>query len=244
MSLFIPIKFQFYVKEGSEMRKKRETYSVDDLVIIENAEKRFPNDKKAAKQLATFAITLNHLLDEQGIDQELMAKDIGISEGSLSSYRNGKSEPGLTAITKIADYLGEDCHYLITGVKAENKTLSSDTGLSDKSIDMLHHLKQYGNAEEQQTIAFINRVLSDPGKAPGNGLLDLTLFSWLEQYVTLPSVNLYDLDPEGRKRVNYPAFELTSGMTDRINPADLFQQFLMNRIRDTLEAYRKEEEKK
>lgn len=40
-------------------------------------------------------------------------------------------------IIKIADYLGVDCHYLMTGVQAENYVCSNDLGLSAGVINWL-----------------------------------------------------------------------------------------------------------
>ena len=42
---------------------------------------------------------------------------------------------------KIANYLGVDCHYLITGVKDSNLTLANELGLTDESITLLKDLQ-------------------------------------------------------------------------------------------------------
>lgn len=179
--------------------------------------------------------------------QQQVADSIGCTIKTYREWELDKYLPRSDYLHELVKHFDVDMDNLIGRIEEsthDKKFIREYTGLSEKAIDMLHHLKQYGNAEEQQTISFINRVLSDPSKTRGYGILDITLFSWLEQYVTLSSVNLYDLNPEGRERVYFPAFELTSGMTTEIKPAELFQQWLMNIIRDTLEAYRKEEEKK
>lgn len=206
--------------------------------------------KKGYKTQKEFAEAYDSKFPTKRKDESAGNVEIGGILGTIKHYENPnytKSMPTLDKVDNICSLLECDIDYLTGRIDQEThekEDICEYTGLSEKAVDMLHHLKQHGNAEEQQTISFINRVLSDPGKAPGRGLLELTLFSWLEQYVTLASVNLYDLNPEDRKRVNNPAFELTSGIPLRINAADLFQQQLLNMIRDTLEAYREEEEKK
>lgn len=88
-------------------------YELDSVTIEENAN---------SPEMATFAKTLNSILIENGIQQRDLAKETGIATGSISAYRNGIKEPRLSAIIKMADCLGVDCHYLMTGVKVENKS--------------------------------------------------------------------------------------------------------------------------
>lgn len=44
-------------------------------------------------------------------------------------------------IVRLADYLGVDCHYLMTGIKAENYKCADDLGLSEGAIKSLKSLK-------------------------------------------------------------------------------------------------------
>lgn len=109
------------------MSRKRITHEVDDAVIEKNAGGR--------PEVAIFAKTLNRLLVEKGIHQEDLAEALGISTGSISSYRNGSKEPRLGMIVKIANFLGVDCHYLMTGVQAKNYVCSNELGLSENAIE-------------------------------------------------------------------------------------------------------------
>ena len=176
------------------MRKKREPHSVDTLIIVSNAMDKFP-DEKEAKQFSKFAIILNDLMEKNGIDQEKMSEDLGISEGSISNYRNGKSEPGLMNIIKIAEYLRVDCHYLMTGVSAKNKTINSDTGLTDDAISALTALnrtKGEDGIEHRKIIDLINYVL---GK-------------------TKPLIDRYNADPDG----SAPVSNVFTNIMDYISP--------------------------
>lgn len=111
------------------MARERATHEVDPATIDDNAQ---------SPEIATFAKTLNRLMVEKHIHQEDMAQAVGIATGSVSAYRNGKKEPRLSMIVKIADYLGVDCHYLMTGVQAGHYAIASELGLSDATI---HELK-------------------------------------------------------------------------------------------------------
>ena len=133
-------------------KKKRDVYCVDNMEISGNAHGKFLGDKKSGDQLYVFAKMLNCLLEEKGIDQIKMAADLGISAGVISNYRNGKTEPCITKIIKIAEYLDVDCTYLMTGGSPANRTLAADTGLSENAIETLKHINREGNSEEQRTI--------------------------------------------------------------------------------------------
>lgn len=113
------------------MPRKRIPHEVDTAAIEENAQ---------SPEMATFAKTLNSLLVKKNVHQDDMAQALGISTGSISSWRNGKKEPRLSMIIKIADYLGVDCHYLMTGIQAENYVCSNDLGLSTEVIDWLRSI--------------------------------------------------------------------------------------------------------
>lgn len=118
------------------MPRKRIPHGVDDAEIEKNAQCR--------PELITFAKTLDFLLIEKSIHQEDMAQALDISTGSISSYRNGKKEPRLSMIIKIADYLGVDCHYLMTGIQAKNRVSSKELGLSEKAINAIKESRGWG----------------------------------------------------------------------------------------------------
>lgn len=110
------------------MAKSRSPHEVKAAIINKNA---------PSLELNTFAKTFNSLLIEKGIHQDDLADAIGVSMATISYYRNGKKEPRLSMIIKIANYLDVDCHYLMTGVKAENATIAREIGLSNRSINQL-----------------------------------------------------------------------------------------------------------
>lgn len=118
------------------MPRKRIPHEVDDAKIEENAQGR--------PELIPFAKTLNSLLNEMGIHQEDMAQALGIASGSISAYRNGKKEPRLFMIVKMADYLGVDCHYLMTGIQAKNRVSSKELGLSEKAVNAIKASRGWG----------------------------------------------------------------------------------------------------
>lgn len=145
----------------SNKRKARITYSLDEANIRDNAFKR-----DDGQVLFNFAKTLNRLLEEKGIDQERMAADLSIAEGSISNYRSGKTEPKLSAIVKIANYLGVDCQYLMTGVQSKHTALH-DAGLSSGSIEKITSFIPTDEEREIHLLTAIDSKTGEPVKDTG-----------------------------------------------------------------------------
>ena len=101
-------------------------------------------------------------------------------------------------IVKIADYMGVDCHYLITGVQAEHYKCAEDLGLSEKAIQILNaserlsecnYLFEHGYIEMLSGLLFQYKhhwdaiiiedaksiKLAKEASARGNGYIDLHL---------------------------------------------------------------------
>lgn len=70
-----------------------------------------------------FSETFNHLLSENHVTSYKVAKDLGISQGTMNEYKNGKKTPTVRNLIKIADYFGCSVDYLLgrTGKKEINR---------------------------------------------------------------------------------------------------------------------------
>lgn len=68
------------------------------------------------------------LLDENGLKNADIARLTGISNMTLSDWKNGKSTPKQDKLKKIADYFGVSVEYLMTGEekKIPNPLLADD----------------------------------------------------------------------------------------------------------------------
>lgn len=152
---------------------KRATHFVDHDMIEENVnelyKKRLKNAvfegaitaeaiKAKRERMKTFAKLLDLELENKSIDQQDMAVHTGIGEASISAYRNGKSEPGFTNVIAMADYLGVDCSYLMTGISAENYHINSDLGLSDKAIKALEFINSSQDNISSRTAYDLKKV--------------------------------------------------------------------------------------
>ena len=59
-----------------------------------------------------FAERLKELRQEKDIPQELLAKELGVGNGTISLWENGKREPKLSNLILIAEYFGVSIDYL------------------------------------------------------------------------------------------------------------------------------------
>lgn len=63
--------------------------------------------------IRVMAERLKALRIEKNIGQNLLAKELQISNASISYWENGKQEPSAQAIFKLADYFGVSADYLL-----------------------------------------------------------------------------------------------------------------------------------
>lgn len=129
---------------GNVARKKtyspRITHSVDTAIIEENAQKA-PRGEGEYREI--FAKRLNVLLDEQKIDQKVLAGDTGIDTTNISNYRNARTTIKLPALVKIARRLEVSVDYLVGNSDVQStdmniRAICDYTGLTEASIDFLH----------------------------------------------------------------------------------------------------------
>lgn len=78
------------------------------------------------------------LLDERGLKNADISRATGISNMTLSDWKNGKSTPKQDKLMKIADYFGVSLDYLMTG--EERDYLYSDEN-SDLLVTLTRRLK-------------------------------------------------------------------------------------------------------
>lgn len=60
-----------------------------------------------------FGERLRALRAEKNIGQNLLAKELGLSNASISYWETGKQEPTAEAIFKLAEYFGVTSDYLL-----------------------------------------------------------------------------------------------------------------------------------
>lgn len=61
----------------------------------------------------TVAERIRELMKVEGISQYALAKELGISQSTICNWLNGKKEPSIESLWKIADFFGETIDYVV-----------------------------------------------------------------------------------------------------------------------------------
>ena len=56
---------------------------------------------------------IKELMKVEGISQYALAKQLGISQSTICNWLNGKKEPSIESLWKIADFFGETIDYVV-----------------------------------------------------------------------------------------------------------------------------------
>jgi transcriptional regulator with XRE-family HTH domain len=103
-------------------------------------------------------LKLKNLRAERHISQQKIARDLLVSQASISKYEAGNAEPDLAMVLRLAEYFHVSTDYLL-GFSDIRVPLSKD----DLSKEEIHHLIQYKSLSQRQR---------DNVKAYMKGILD------------------------------------------------------------------------
>ena len=56
---------------------------------------------------------IRELMKVEGISQYALAKKLGISQSTICNWLNGKKEPIIESLWKLADFFGETIDYIV-----------------------------------------------------------------------------------------------------------------------------------
>ena len=93
----------------------------DELVFHGSADVHHKEDSDTFSQAFIFAILPKFYAiqpriqqeAEKGIGQNKLARELGLSNASISYWENEKQEPTASALYKLASYFGVSCDYLL-----------------------------------------------------------------------------------------------------------------------------------
>ena len=105
-----------------------------------------------------FAINLRQCLMDEKTSQKDFAKTAGIGESSLTAYLEGKQDPSISKLEKIADALNVSCDYLLGRSKIkspnfEHQAIGKMLGLDDSAINNLRIIKDLSQKAEKKSPA-------------------------------------------------------------------------------------------
>lgn len=100
-----------------------------------------------------------HLLQEKGVSAYQVSKDTGVSQQTLSAWKNGKSKPSLTTIQKLADYFDVSVEYLLNGKDSSHPAqISPLTEEEESNIGINRELTE---SEKARTYLYIDSMSDD-----------------------------------------------------------------------------------
>lgn len=56
---------------------------------------------------------IKYLMEAEDLSQYSLAKKLGISQSTICNWLNGKKEPSIESLWKLADYFGESIDFIV-----------------------------------------------------------------------------------------------------------------------------------
>ena len=97
------------------------------------------------------------LMEQNDIKDVEIVRELGLSNGVFTQWKNGKAKPGTDAVIKIAEYFNVSCDYLLTGKTATGEEYSQD------ELNIIKNYRQL-NDEGQEKVTEYIKLLADSGQ--------------------------------------------------------------------------------
>ena len=95
--------------------------------------------------MSVFAEQLKTLRKKNSLTQKELAEKVGVKQNSYANWENGKREPNIEMLVRIADYFDVSLDYLLGG---KMKNITEEFSLCLKKLRMKRKLSQKQIAEE------------------------------------------------------------------------------------------------
>jgi len=90
------------------------------------------------------------------LTQEQVAKHLNMSQSTYQHYENGRSEPSIETLCKLADYYNVSLDYLI------GRNFSNDIGyLTDTQKNVVYVLKQLSDKNLSEVLSIALKMLDE-----------------------------------------------------------------------------------
>lgn len=74
-----------------------------------------------------FSIRLKELREKKGISQRELAKDLGVSQGTVGNWESATREPNFETVKRIAEYFGVSTDYILGTEVAKDGHVANPT---------------------------------------------------------------------------------------------------------------------
>lgn len=120
--------------------------------------------------IGEFSSRLKLLRKKKNLQQGELAKELGVSRGSISFYENGDRVPDIEFLSKASEYFGVSADWLlglstVSSLDTNVRTVCDATGLNQKIVKYLieWNKKDYGDDEVNPILEF-NTLFGDPAR--------------------------------------------------------------------------------
>lgn len=96
---------------------------------------------------------IKELRKEKSITMKRLGEIIGVSEGAVSQYENGKRQPDYDILKKIADYFNVSTDYLLG--RTDNPQQNIDQQLEGIEFALYGEIKELTEEEKQDILNFV-----------------------------------------------------------------------------------------
>lgn len=97
-----------------------------------------------------------NLLNENNIEQQKFASDIGVTKQSISEWKSGKTKSYMKCIDRIADYFGVTIDYLLSNETPVSYNISNNSNNGNNIIGRQATGEELKNVDEM-TLELIKR---------------------------------------------------------------------------------------
>ena len=115
------------------------------------------------KENAMFWKTFVELCNQNNTKPNPVAKELGISSGSVTFWKNGKV-PHHSTLIKIADYFNVTVDYLLTGEQKEKAPQEIPEGLSELDAEIIKIYSTLPEEKKQQALSYLEFLRKQGGE--------------------------------------------------------------------------------
>ncbi len=102
---------------------------------------------------------IKELMQEKGIQQQQMAELLNVSRASIYKYQQGKAEPNIETLIKIADYFDVSLDYLCG---RQNKNLIFADSLTETQKKLVAIIKRLTPEQANFALGYFSEMLKIP----------------------------------------------------------------------------------
>ena len=102
---------------------------------------------------------IKELMQEKGIQQQQMAGLLNVSRASIYKYQQGKAEPNIETLIKIADYFDVSLDYLCG---RQNKNLIFADSLTETQKKLVAIIKRLTPEQANFALGYFSEMLKIP----------------------------------------------------------------------------------